>query len=73
MLLITNLLVTDTQYPNCIRATAYDAICLDYETTVITDATSAASEEIAKANIFDMKNIGISCMTFDDYKKICSL
>jgi nicotinamidase-related amidase len=67
-LAIKKILICGTQYPNCIRATAYDAICFDYDTTVITDATSAASLEIAKANIIDMKAVGISCLTFDEYK-----
>ena len=59
---IAHVVITGTQYPNCIRATAYDAVALDYEVTVITDATSAASDDIAESNIRDMKNIGIRCV-----------
>jgi nicotinamidase-related amidase len=64
---ITRLVICGTQYPNCIRATAYDAISLDYKVTVITDATSATSEEIAESNIRDMKNVGIDCITLKEY------
>ena len=64
---ITSLVICGTQYPNCIRATAYDAIALDYNVTVITDATSASSEEIAEANIRDMENVGINCINLKEY------
>ncbi len=60
---ITNIVITGTQYPNCVRATAFDAMALGYDVTVVTDATSAATEEIARANITDLENIGISCIS----------
>lgn len=58
---VNRLAISGTQYPNCIRATAFDALSLDYDTYVLTDACSAASEEIARANILDMQNVGITC------------
>ena len=61
---ISQVVICGTQYPNCIRATAFDAISCDFSTTVITDATSAATEEVAKANIHDMQYIGIHCLSF---------
>lgn len=57
-----NIYVTGTQYPNCIRATAVDAMGLDYNTTVVTDCCSAASKEVADANIYDIRNMGIPCI-----------
>jgi len=60
---VLNIVITGTQYPNCVRATAFDAIALGYGVTVVTDATSAATEEIANANITDLRNIGISCIS----------
>jgi nicotinamidase-related amidase len=60
---IEHVVITGTQYPNCIRATAYDAVALDYQVTVVTDATSAASNDIAECNIRDMENIGIRCIS----------
>ena len=62
-LMIRKLVVCGTQYPNCIRATVFDAVAYDYVVTVLTDATSAQNREIAEANILDMRNIGVCCIT----------
>ena len=59
---IKDIVLTGTQYPNCIRATAFDAVALGYQVIVVTDATSAENKEVAKANIVDMQNIGIRCI-----------
>ena len=59
---ISEIVITGTQYPNCIRATAFDGVALGYAVTVAIDATSAATEEVALANIIDLKNIGINCI-----------
>ncbi len=67
---IENIIISGTQYPNCIRATAFDGICYDYKVTVITDATSAETREIAEANILDMKNVGITCITLDEFLQL---
>lgn len=56
-----NVYVTGTQYPNCIRATAVDSMGLDYQTTVVTDCCSAQTPEVAAANIYDIRNMGIPC------------
>lgn len=64
---VNELVVCGTQYPNCIRTTVYDAVAYGYETTLITDAASAQTEEIAKANIIDIANIGVNCMTTEDF------
>ncbi len=63
---ITDIVVTGTQYPNCVRATVYDAIAYGYSVTVLTDATSAATEEVAQANIVDFKNVGVACIYSDN-------
>jgi nicotinamidase-related amidase len=65
---VAQIVICGTQYPNCIRATVYDAISFGYWTTVLTDATSAASPEIEQANISDMRNIGVRCIAFDKFK-----
>lgn len=64
-----NVYVTGTQYPNCIRATAVDSMCLDYITTVVTDCCSAATEEVANANIYDIRNMGIPCIPSSEIMK----
>ena len=65
---VERLVICGTQYPNCIRATAFDGLALGYDTTILTDGTSAASEEIAAANIRDLRNVGIRCLSFADYQ-----
>ncbi len=67
---IKTLVICGTQYPNCIRATVYDAVSYDYDVYLLTDATSAQTDEIAEANIIDMKNIGVNCLTVDEFKRI---
>ena len=56
---ITAVVIGGTQTPNCIRATAVDAVCYDLETTVLSDGTSASTGAIHEANLLDMSNIGI--------------
>jgi len=51
------------QYPNCIRATVFDGVALGYDVTLVTDATAAQTEEIAQANIVDIRNIGVECIS----------
>ena len=63
---ITNLFVTGTQYPNCVRATIFDAIALGYDVTVVTDATSAATKEIENSNIIDLEIVGVRCIFTDE-------
>ncbi|KAJ3685611.1 hypothetical protein LUZ61_014775 [Rhynchospora tenuis] len=65
---INNLVVVGIQTPNCIRQTVFDAVSLDYKhVTVITDATAAATPEIHLANIEDMKNVGVTTQTLQDW------
>ena len=60
---VQELVVSGTQYPNCIRATVLDAVSLDYAVTLVTDACSAQTEAVAQANIADMAAIGVHCRT----------
>ena len=61
-LCVQTVIIAGTQYPNCIRGTAVDAMSYDYRSIVCTDACSAQSEQIATANIYDMQNMGIECV-----------
>lgn len=63
---VRTLLVGGTQYPNCIRATATDAMARDYHTIVVTDACSAQTPDVAQANVRDMLAMGIDCIPLDD-------
>ncbi|MFZ1896910.1 cysteine hydrolase family protein [Methanoregula sp.] len=59
---VTELVVTGVQTPNCIRTTVFDAIAYNYPVILVDDATGAQSEEIHRANVRDMANIGIRIM-----------
>jgi nicotinamidase-related amidase len=59
---VSTLVLAGTQYPNCIRATAVDALSRDYRVLVVTDACSAQTEAVAQANIFDLANMGVVCV-----------
>ena len=55
---INTVLLAGTTTPNCIRATCYDALSLDYNVAILEDCVSSATEEIQKSNLRDMENIG---------------
>lgn len=62
---VSTLLLAGTQYPNCIRATAVDAMSRDYRVIVVTDACSAQTPEVASHNISDLSRMGVFCVEFD--------
>lgn len=55
---VDTVLLTGTTTPNCIRTTCYDAISLDYRVVVLEDCCSSNTEDIQRANLLDMKNVG---------------
>ena len=65
----TYLVICGTQYPNCIRATIFDAVAYGYPVINITDAPSAQTKQIADANIIGLKNIGVECISLDEFLK----
>ncbi|KAK4778031.1 hypothetical protein SAY87_018218 [Trapa incisa] len=67
---IDHLVIAGVQTPNCIRQTVFDAVALDYQSvTVLVDATAASSPEVHQANIFDMKNIGATTPTLQEWSQ----
>jgi nicotinamidase-related amidase len=56
---VTEVVVTGIQTPNCIRTTVFDAIAYNYQVVVVEDAIGAKTEEIDRANLNDMANIGV--------------
>ncbi len=66
---IRDVVVCGIQYPNCIRATIFDGVSLGYNVTLITDATGAQTVEVAHANIHDIANIGVTCLTTAQFLK----
>ncbi|OIO02471.1 MAG: isochorismatase [Desulfovibrionaceae bacterium CG1_02_65_16] len=61
---VRTLVLGGTQYPNCVRATAVDAMARDYATVVVTDCCSAQTPEVAAANVYDLVNMGVACVDF---------
>lgn len=59
---VDTLILCGTQYPNCLRATAVDALARDYRVILATDACSAQNEDVARANIVDLANMGAICV-----------
>eukprot|EP00244_Chara_vulgaris_P006556 TRINITY_DN2477_c0_g1_i2.p1 TRINITY_DN2477_c0_g1~~TRINITY_DN2477_c0_g1_i2.p1 ORF type:complete len:268 (-),score=45.29 TRINITY_DN2477_c0_g1_i2:223-1026(-) len=65
---ITDLALAGVQTPNCVRATAFDAVALDYrKVSVLRDATAAGSPDVHEANLFDMRNVGIATPTVAEW------
>ena len=58
--------IAGTQYPNCVRGTAVDAQYRDFRVVVVSDACSAATPEVAEANLRDMSKMGMECVTLDE-------
>jgi nicotinamidase-related amidase len=64
---VTHMVVCGTQYPVCIRTTVFDGIAYGYQVTLLTDATSAQTPEVAEVNIRDMANIGVRCVKVSEF------
>ena len=65
---VTALFVCGIQTPNCIRTTVFDAIAYNYPVVLVDDATGAASEEVHRANVTDMQNIGVRVVKTADIR-----
>jgi len=60
------LVIAGVQTPNCIRATAVDAVSLDYDVVVVSDATASANEETQRVNLKDLENMGVRIASLGD-------
>lgn len=61
---VDHVVLAGVQSPNCIRATAMDAVALDFpKVTVLSDATASATPEVQAANMHDLQNIGCEVIT----------
>ncbi|MHB8105873.1 MAG: cysteine hydrolase family protein [Candidatus Cryosericum sp.] len=70
---IHRLVLTGVQTPNCIRATANDALSLDYATTVLADATASQNDEIQQSNLRDMAAMGVEVTTVSQFRQSLGL
>lgn len=64
---IGHVVLMGTTTPNCIRATCYDALSLNFDVTVIEDAASSRTPEVQRANIDDMAYIGANIVSSDEF------
>lgn len=60
---VKRLYVCGVQTPNCVRATVTDAIAYDYDVVLVSDAVTAKTPEIHRANVEDMRNMGVPVLT----------
>lgn len=70
---IHRLILTGVQTPNCIRATATDALSLDYATVVLSDATASQTGEIQLSNLRDMAAMGVEIITVSQFEQSLGL
>lgn len=55
-----NVVLSGVQTPNCIRATAVDAVSLDYkDVTVLADCSASKSKAVQDSNLRDLRDVGI--------------
>ncbi|MHB8070887.1 MAG: cysteine hydrolase family protein [Candidatus Cryosericum sp.] len=66
---VHHVVLAGVQTPNCIRATAVDALSLDYATTVLSDATASQTEAIQASNLADMAAMGIQILTVTQFEE----
>lgn len=73
-LAIEHVVVSGVQTPNCIRATAYDAVALDYpQVSVLGDATASSTDVVQQSNLYDMAQAGIAILDVDTFQhQLCS-
>ncbi len=64
---IDTVVLIGTTTPNCIRTTCYDGLSLNYDVVVIEDATSSRTEDVQRANIEDMRFIGATILSSEEF------
>ncbi len=64
---IDHVVVIGVNTANCVRATVFDAISHDFETTVLRDATASSTREIAEDNLRDMQAMGVHCPSLEEF------
>jgi nicotinamidase-related amidase len=67
---VRTVVVVGVQTPACVRESATGAIQRDYDTIVLSDATTTASPEAHRSNLADMANLGARIMTVDEFLKL---
>lgn len=63
---VQHLILAGTTTPNCIRATCYDALSLDYKVSVVSDCTSSINKAVQLSNLNDMRRLGVDVRSCDE-------
>lgn len=66
---VDTIILIGTTTPNCIRATCYDGISLDYNVVIIEDCCSSNTKEIQRANMEDMERVGATILSAETFLK----
>ncbi len=64
---VRHIVLMGLQTPNCIRATAVDALSLDYAVTVLSDATGSQTVDVQQSNLEDMTAMGVQILTTQQF------
>lgn len=64
---LTRLVIVGVQTPNCVRATATDALAYDFDVVMLDDAITALTPEIHRANLYDLEHMGAQVTTVDAF------
>ncbi|KAL6785923.1 hypothetical protein ACKKBG_A00710 [Auxenochlorella protothecoides x Auxenochlorella symbiontica] len=65
---VTRVTICGVQTPNCIRATAFDAVALGYaQVEVLSDATASASKAVQAANLYDLRQVGVCTPSLEEW------
>ncbi len=67
---IKKLVICGVQTPNCIRSTVTDAIGYDYDVILLKDAIAAQTGQVHEANLFDMKNMGVTIIPAEEFLRM---
>lgn len=65
---VRTVILAGTTTPNCVRASAYDALALDYNVIVLSDCTASRSPAVQQANLEDMACVGVTVMTEEQFR-----
>jgi len=63
---VETVIVSGTQTPNCVRATAFDADAWGYRVIVLSDGTSSKTPEVQAANLRDMDAASFHLMACEE-------
>ena len=64
-----HVVVAGVQTPNCVRATAFDAVAEEFaDVSVLADATASATPAVQEANLADLRAAGVHTPTLGQWR-----